>query len=302
LFSKKITLFVFPGPHQKTRQLKIPRSLPLVILLFLILVSASVCWVIRDYRAIKARMPELEQLKRENALHRERFIQMAEQIDTFKTEMDELRALDEKLRGMVESETPGEDVRLGGMGGSAPGLLDPGETMKKIDEDFIRRMHQTLDRLHSVAEFTKQNKASLHRFLENQKRVLAATPSIWPTKGWLSSRFGQRNSPFTGKKEFHDGIDICARMSTPIVVTADGVVAFSGWERGYGRVVKIDHGYGLGSKYAHLKKSLVKKGQHVKRGETIGLVGNSGKTTGVHLHYEVHVDGAPVNPLRYILN
>ncbi|MFO7987227.1 MAG: M23 family metallopeptidase [Desulfatiglandaceae bacterium] len=302
MFSKKITLFVFPGPHQKTRQLKIPRSLPLVILLFLILVSASVCWVIRDYRAIKARMPELEQLKRENALHRERFIQMAEQIDTFKTEMDELRALDEKLRGMVESETSGEDVRLGGMGGSVPSLLDPGETAKKIDGDFIQKMHQTLDKLHSAAEFSKQNKVNLHQFLENQKRVLASIPSIWPAKGWLSSRFGQRTSPFTGKEEFHEGIDISARMSTPIVVTADGVVAFSGREQGYGRVIKIDHGHGLSSKYAHLQKPLVKQGQRVKRGESIGLVGNTGKTTGAHLHYEVHVDGVPVNPLRYIFN
>lgn len=293
---------MFPGPHQKTRQLKIPRSLPLVILLFLILVSASVCWVIRDYRAIKARMPELEQLKRENALHRERFIQMAEQIDTFKTEMDELRALDEKLRGMVESETSGEDVRLGGMGGSVPSLLDPGETAKKIDGDFIQKMHQTLDKLHSAAEFSKQNKVNLHQFLENQKRVLASIPSIWPAKGWLSSRFGQRTSPFTGKEEFHEGIDISARMSTPIVVTADGVVAFSGREQGYGRVIKIDHGHGLSSKYAHLQKPLVKQGQRVKRGESIGLVGNTGKTTGAHLHYEVHVDGVPVNPLRYIFN
>ncbi|MGM0426364.1 MAG: peptidoglycan DD-metalloendopeptidase family protein [Thermodesulfobacteriota bacterium] len=293
---------MFSGSREKIRQFRLPRVLPLVIGFFLILVSVSACWVIRDYLGIKAKIPQLKALERENALHRERFIKMTEQIHTVKTKIAELRALDEKLRVMADLEAPADDVKSGGMGGSVPSLLDPGETAKKIDGDFIQKMHQTLDKLHSAAEFSKQNKVNLHQFLENQKRVLASIPSIWPAKGWLSSRFGQRTSPFTGKEEFHEGIDISARMSTPIVVTADGVVAFSGREQGYGRVIKIDHGHGLSSKYAHLQKPLVKQGQRVKRGESIGLVGNTGKTTGAHLHYEVHVDGVPVNPLRYIFN
>ncbi len=125
---------------------------------------------------------------------------------------------------------------------------------------------------------------------------------MWPTRGWTSSRFGYRASPFTGKREFHKGIDISARMGSPVVATADGMVAFSGLDRGYGRTIVLKHGYGLKTRYAHLKRILVKKGQFVKRGEIIGLVGNSGRSTGSHLHYEVHLNGVPVNPMKYIID
>ncbi len=302
MFSRKISLFVVPGPSRKVRQYNCPRCIPFLAGLFLVCVFAAGCWIVQDYLAIKSKMPIIAALEQENALIRDRFFQMAKRIDVFKTEMSELRAFDEKLKGMVDVEMDEAKSRFHGMGGSVPDLLDPGQTVKTIDNDFIQRMHQSLDGLYDAAAFSRQNKVTLNQFLDEQKRRLASTPSIWPTRGWLSSRFGQRVSPFTGKKEFHEGIDISTRMSSPILVTADGRVAFSGWERGYGRVIRIDHGHGIETKYAHLKKSMVKKGQHVKRGETIGLVGNSGRTTGAHLHYEVHRNGQTVNPLRYILN
>ena len=132
--------------------------------------------------------------------------------------------------------------------------------------------------------------------------VLARTPSIWPTKGWVSSRFGYRVSPFTKEKEFHSGLDIVTRNKAPIVSPADGIVASVSREYGYGNILTINHGNGLKSRYAHLTKSLVKKGQYVKRGEKIALVGSSGRSTGPHLHYEVYLKGVPVNPSRYILN
>jgi len=302
LFSNKIRLFVVPGPSRKIRQFNCPRYIPLLAILFLLLVSAGITWILRDYLSLKARMPRLEALEEENALNRDRFTKLAKRIEAFRAQMGELRALDEKLKGMVDFEVGGGEPEFHGIGGSVPSLLDPEETLKKIDKDFVEALNRSLDRLHDAAMFSKQNKRSLNKFLDEQKRRLASTPSIWPTRGWMSSRFGQRISPFTGEKEFHEGIDISTRMSTPIVATANGRVAFSGWERGYGRVVRVDHGHGLETKYAHLKKSLVKKGQRVKRGDRIGLVGNSGKTTGSHLHYEVHVNGQPVNPLRYILD
>lgn len=302
LFSNKISLFVLPGPGCKIRQYSCPRYIPFLAILFLLGVSAGGCWLVRDYLSLKASMPRLEALQEENTLNRDGFIKLAKRIETFRAEMGELRALDEKLKGMVDFEVAGGESKFYGIGGSVPSLLDPDETLKKLDKNFIGELNRSMDRLHDAAAFSKQNKRSLNQFLDEQKRRLASTPSIWPTRGWLSSRFGQRISPFTGKKEFHEGIDISTRMSTPIVSTANGRVAFSGWERGYGRVVRVDHGHGLETKYAHLKKSLVKKGQLVKRGDRIALVGNSGKSTGSHLHYEVHVNGQPVNPLRYILD
>jgi murein DD-endopeptidase MepM/ murein hydrolase activator NlpD len=118
----------------------------------------------------------------------------------------------------------------------------------------------------------------------------------------MSSGFGYRISPFTGQKEFHKGIDLATRMGAPIVAPADGMISSITWDHGYGRILTINHGYGVNTVYAHLKNALVKKGQYVKRGETIALVGNSGTSTGPHLHYEVHLNKVTVDPLRYILN
>ena len=302
LASKKINIFLVPDGKGCVRQIRLPKSLPFFIIPLLIICAAFLFWIIHDYSGVKAKVPELAELQKENALQKEQILYMARRIDQVSEEMNELRKLDHKLKAMVNLETGEGDEQFTGVGGSDPALLDPKKTLTKVDRELVRAMHQSLDNLNSDINSSKEDKAGLQEFLENQKMLLASTPSIWPAKGWLSSRFGYRKSPFTGKKEFHKGLDISARMGAPIVASADGTVSFSGWDRGYGRIVVIKHGYGLKTKYAHLKKSLVKKGQYVKRGETIGLVGNSGRTTGSHLHYEVHLNGVPVNPLRYVLN
>ncbi len=163
-------------------------------------------------------------------------------------------------------------------------------------------MHQSLDNLDAEISIQTNEKEELYKFLENQKTMLASTPSIWPTRGWISSRFGYRVSPFTNQKEFHKGIDISTRMNTPIIAPADGVVSSIGEDHAMGKKITLNHSYGVKTRYGHLSKVLVKKGQYVKRGEKIALVGKSGRTTGPHLHYEVYLNGLPVNPLRYILN
>jgi murein DD-endopeptidase MepM/ murein hydrolase activator NlpD len=291
-----------PDGTDTVKQLRIPKCLLFFIFPFLIICTVFLFWIINDYRGMKAKAPQLAELQKENALQKEQLLFMARRIDQVTQEMNELRELDHKLKVMVNLETGEGDEQFKGVGGSDPALVDPKKSLAKVDRELVREMHRSLDNLNSDINSSKEDKAGLQKFLENQKMLLASTPSIWPTKGWLSSRFGYRSSPFTEKKEFHKGLDISTRKGSPIVTSADGTVSFSGWDRGYGRVVVIRHGYGLKTKYAHLKKSLVKKGQYVKRGETIGLVGNSGRTTGSHLHYEVHLNRVPVNPLRYILN
>ena len=300
--SKKINIFLVPDGKGCVRQIRLSKSLLFCIIPLLIICSTFLFWIIHDYSGIKAKVPQLAELQKENALQKEQILYMVRRIDQVTEEMNELRKLDHKLKVMVNLETGEGDERFTGVGGSDPALIDPKKTLTKVDRELVRAMHRSLDNLNSDINSIKEDKAGLQEFLENQKMLLASTPSIWPAKGWLSSRFGYRKSPFTGKKEFHKGLDISTRMGSPIVASADGTVSFSGRDRGYGRVVVIKHGYGLETKYAHLKKSLVKKGQYVKRGETIGLVGNSGRTTGSHLHYEVHLNGVPVNPLRYVLN
>jgi murein DD-endopeptidase MepM/ murein hydrolase activator NlpD len=131
---------------------------------------------------------------------------------------------------------------------------------------------------------------------------LAATPSIMPTQGWLSSAFSaMREHPILHLARPHEGIDVSAPMGSPIEAPAAGVISDAGWETGYGNTVTINHGFGIVTKFAHASKILVKVGQRVSRGQRIALVGNSGLATGPHLHYEVHVNGRPVDPLKYVL-
>ncbi len=129
---------------------------------------------------------------------------------------------------------------------------------------------------------------------------VAAQPDLWPVDGRLMGPFGQRNDPFSGEGEFHTGVDISALPGTPIRATADGLVIRSEWFGGYGRLIVIDHGGGIQTYYAHLSRSFVQTGQEVRRGETVGAVGSTGRVTAPHLHYEVRIGGAPVNPYRYL--
>jgi murein DD-endopeptidase MepM/ murein hydrolase activator NlpD len=144
--------------------------------------------------------------------------------------------------------------------------------------------------------------STLLKSLESKRNLLAATPSLRPTVGWISSSFGYRVSPFTGRREFHKGLDIATRKGTPIIAPADGVVTFAGKKWLMGNLLTLDHGYGMLTRYGHIYKILKKKGDRVKRGEVIALVGNTGRSTGPHLHYEVRLNGVPVNPIKYILD
>ncbi|MCP4639141.1 MAG: M23 family metallopeptidase [bacterium] len=132
---------------------------------------------------------------------------------------------------------------------------------------------------------------------------IARTPSIWPSREAnrrLTSRFGWRRDPFTHKGRHHSGLDIGATYNSPVLSTGRGTVIFSGYEKYFGNVVRIEHGYGFVTVYAHLAKRLVEKGDTVERYDTIGKLGSTGRSTGPHIHYEVHVDGKAVNPQKYL--
>jgi murein DD-endopeptidase MepM/ murein hydrolase activator NlpD len=245
-------------------------------------------------------MPVLAQLQKENLQREKQFVHLAQRIDGLTSRMCELREFDRKLKVMVNQDNSDDGEEIKGLGGPNPILA--GTEVVPDHRQLVRKMHRALDNLENESILSEQDKSELHKLLEEQQTLLASTPSIWPTKGWLSSSFGTRTSPFTGRKEFHKGIDVSTRIKSPIYAPADGIVSYVGRDRGYGKMVWIKHGNGVLTKYAHLNTALVKKGQHVKRGETIALVGNTGRSTGPHLHYEVHLNGVAVNPMRYILN
>ena len=300
--AKKLTIVFLPDASNKVRQLKIPKFL--LFFLFLVFLSAALtlAWGVWDYRGIKAKISRLAQLEEENSQQRIQLVALTQKIDQISGKLIELRKFDKKLKTMVNLETTEDNTQFLGIGGSDPSLLDLDYTLEEAHQKLVRLMHQSLDNLNTEISIQKNEKAELCKYLENQKTMLASTPSIRPTRGWLSSGFGNRISPFTNEKEFHKGIDLSTRMNTPIVAPADGVVSSSGRDHAMGKMLTINHSYGLKTRYGHLSKILVKKGQYVKRGQEIALVGDSGRTTGPHLHYEVYLNGLPVNPLRYILN
>ncbi len=183
--------------------------------------------------------------------------------------------------------------------------LAKGDGEQKVDVNLESPVARRVDEIFSnpslyYDEIRADLEAVIDQFREKLS-YLTSVPSIWPVKGWITSGFGYRISPFSHSLEFHEGVDIANALGTPIHAPAEGYVLYAGWARGYGNVLIIGHGYGISTIYGHLKKILVKQGQHVYRGEVIALMGSTGRSTGPHLHYEVRVNGVPVNPLNYII-
>jgi murein DD-endopeptidase MepM/ murein hydrolase activator NlpD len=178
---------------------------------------------------------------------------------------------------------------------------DPSSLALNTDITAQKIQHE-LAELRSAYGREEKTLEQLTEAAQGRQSRWAATPSIWPVKGWVTSGFGQRVSPFTGQLAMHEGLDIGATPNAPVQVTASGRVVAQGFDPRMGNVVAVDHGYGLETQYGHLAKILVKTGQNVKRGDVIGLVGNTGLSTGPHLHYMIKVSGHPINPQRYILD
>lgn len=299
---KKVTIVILPDGVRTVKQVRIPRFLLVFFIFSVLFVVAFLAWASLDYYKMKTQEPQRAELIRENRQQGVQLAAFASEIDKINRKMVKLNKFDNRLRVMVNLEPGDDNAQFIGVGGSDPTLTDPGFSVENAHQTLIRSMHQSLDNLDTEIPVQTKEKIELYNFLKSQKSMFACTPSIWPVNGWLTSKFGYRISPFTNEKEFHEGIDIAARIGSPVIAPADGVVAFAGKSNGYGNLLVINHGYGLQTRYGHLSKFLVKKGEEVKRGEKIALVGDTGRSTGPHLHYEVHVEGVPVNPLRYILN
>jgi murein DD-endopeptidase MepM/ murein hydrolase activator NlpD len=157
-------------------------------------------------------------------------------------------------------------------------------------------------KLKESVSITESEIHQLDQALLDRESFIKSTPTILPARGWITSYYGPRLSHYTGGVKMHEGLDVGADIGTPIVAPADGLVTFAGAKAGFGLFVQIDHGYGVETIYAHASKVLAQKGELVKRGELIAKVGNTGYSTGPHLHYEVRINGTPVDPLYYILD
>jgi murein DD-endopeptidase MepM/ murein hydrolase activator NlpD len=299
---KKVTIVILPDGVTTVKQIKIPKIFLGFLLIFILVATAFLAWGSMDYYKVKSQVPEQARLLEENRQKEAQLVALTNKIDKINSKMIELIEFDNKLKIMADLE-PGEDnAKFLGVGGPDLSLMDPDQSVENAHKTLVRLMHQSIDSLDTAISVETEEKHELYQFLENQKSILACTPSIWPAKGWPNDGFGYRKSPFTGKKEFHQGLDISARKGSPVIAPADGFVSFAGHSSSFGNYITISHGYGYKTRYGHLSKILVKKGQAVKRGEQIALIGSTGRSTGPHLHYEVHRNNVPVDPKIYILD
>jgi murein DD-endopeptidase MepM/ murein hydrolase activator NlpD len=196
-----------------------------------------------------------------------------------------LRSAMDKLPAIVKSRAMGGSTSASGMA-MLPSLNSPEDTFGLL-RDLLQGLESRLE--------------SVQSGVDKRNALAAATPSLWPVAGWLTSAMGNRRDPFTGGADFHPGLDISADRGSPVYATADGVVVNAGPFGDYGNLIRIDHGFGLESRYGHLSKFEVETGSAVKRGDLIGRVGATGRATAPHLHYEVRVNDRLLNPLQFLL-
>jgi len=300
--SDKATVIFLPGGSSKVRKISIPNRLIPLLSFFIVVAIGFIGLLVNDYIRIKSQIPELQHLRKESNIQKTQLIALSKEIQQSIQKIAALQEFDHKLRIMTNLQPSGEQDQFLGVGGSNMSTLKPDYQLEEVHSGLIHQMHEAIDGLNTEIAMTALSQNELSRFLEEQKSLLACTPSLAPTNGWYSSGFGYRISPFTNQREFHKGLDIATRIGTPIIAPADGLVVFVGREGNYGKMIAINHGYNIKTRYGHLFKSLVNKGDRVKRGQVIAQVGKSGRSTGPHLHYEVLLNGVPVNPLRYILD
>lgn len=289
-----------PKEEQASNSIRIPMTIAKYAAGVFCLLIVLMIGAFADYRQVvktaSADKAELAALRQTNEDQVKQIDQLGKATVILQADMERLNALDAELRRIVSNEDITTTSRAGlvrpsisynGQGGPGGQL-----TSKNID--------QTVAQLQAAVKVREESLTELKDELLAKQARYAARPSIWPTMGDVTSRFGWRNSPMGGGSDYHPGIDIANSIGTPIVATADGVVVQSEWYSGYGETVQVDHGNDIVTLYGHNSQRVVHTGQLVKKGQLIAYLGNTGYSTGPHLHYEVRVNGTAVNPASFL--
>jgi len=327
------TIVIFRGSTAKPLRFSFSKKLLRRLLVCVGLVVLADLLVVSHYVVRTGEVWELASFRSEAMSAREQTAAFTTAIDDLKKRIGAMNEVNQRLRVMLGIELPktgdmangrgGEEVPLPeeGTASSALGssVVDPnsssakmgtvgasqhsavGTDMSKNSADAVVSVKEGLDWLERAATAQERILRELSEAAEQRSTRWASTPSIWPVKGWVTSGFGPRISPFTEKPAWHDGLDIGAAPNTPVRAPAQGRITSTGYDPKLGNMVRVDHGYGVETVYGHLAKALVKEGQRVERGDVIALVGSSGLSTGPHLHYMVKVNGQALDPSKYIL-
>lgn len=330
---KKVTFFIVTNNSGETKKLVLPAAgLKAAILVAGILVL-SITAILVDYVGLLAQTIENKRLLAENAVLAKQFSVVEGKLQGLETSLERVKTFTTKLRLITNIEGEDRSLKLA-MGANPPPnqpveefnqpIEERGEveTLEKQDQDFVQKpilnesagemamengkdyasLSIRIDKSIKESQLREQSVLDLWESLSERQALLNSTPNIRPAKGWFTSKFGYRISPFTGRTTLHAGLDIAAAPGSPIYAPADGVVTYAGYDEGYGKMVTIDHGYGVSTRFGHNSQVYVQVGQKVSRWDVIASVGNTGRSTGPHLHYEVRVNGIPRDPALYILD
>ena len=287
---KRYNIMVIPEGSCQVRRYGIKMATIKKIVVASIVLVVGLCLLITDYILSNIDEAEFERLQVENLTQRDELTRLAVMLEDLRQEVVVLSQNDAKVRVMAKLSAPKSDSIVG-VGGPVP--------QKDISREFSD-IQQRIDEVRRQIDLRRESQEEIQGILNDQRSLLAAKPTGWPVKGWLTSSFGMRRDPFDGRRKMHEGLDIAARTGTPVVATADGIVSSVKTEPGYGKVVIIDHGYGYRTIYGHNSRYYVKVGQRVRRGDRIAAVGNTGRSTGSHVHYEIRLNSVPVNPYKYL--
>ena len=338
----KLTLIVIPDETARVRRVQIPKSWIHRAAWAGGLIAFAVVLTFADWVRLRIDSLDVEAMRERTAADEVRLIELAGQLHGLEEQLGHLQEFERKVRliANLPSAIPevatteavgGEEAPPDGEGGpdspaleTAPSEVSPDDSSALgphavresiqpastsptgpslgLDDAALARIAGRASRLSGHATQRAHSFEELLGQLDGKSRQLASTPSIWPTDGWVTSSFGHRVSPFTGRRQFHSGLDIAADFGTPIVAPAGGRVSFAGRKGALGKTVVVDHGYGLQTTYGHAAELFVRRGDRVDRGQRLAAVGSTGRSTGPHLHYSVKARGKHVNPANYILD
>lgn len=287
---KFFTLMVLPHDSTNIKKFNITSNWFKVFAIVSIIFWLSSLFMFFSYFNLKNKVAHLSEVEKINLKQKVEIENLNSKIQFIETQLARLQNIDLRVRELVNLDV------------NTIGTPSAGGVSKVNSEDMVKVLEGKTASIEQEIKLREKSLSELVEYLEDRRSLFMATPSLWPAKGLITSEFGWRKDPISGVTEYHEGIDISAPSGTSVKAAGEGVVIESGNDAGYGKAIVIDHGYGIVTRYAHLSKSYVVVGQKVKKGSVIGAVGSSGKSTGPHVHYEVRIDGVPVNPIKYLFS
>lgn len=330
---QKVTLFIVSNKTGKTKKLVLStawlKAVGFISGIIVIIFAAGLV----DYFGLLVQAMENKRLRVENAQLEKQFQVVESKVSSLENSLERVKAFTTKLQLITNVEGEDRITKLTMGPKPAPGqhieeyeplderdgpsemvaqdqVFNPekplnegaGEIAKESSNKDYASLVVRIDKAVKETQLKEQSVIDLWESLSERQSLLNATPNIKPAKGWITSRFGYRISPFTGKTALHAGLDIAAAPGSPVYAPADGVVVFASYDESYGKLITIDYGYGVVTRFGHLSQIYVQTGQRVSKWDVVGAVGNTGRSTGPHLHYEVRINGTAVDPINYILD